>query len=483
MKEVLMTVLIVMALCLLFAQASDGASWVQSQNGGMSVRHPQGWKVSWSENGVVVSDPQNPLISCECRTQQASGTSRQFTQALLNELKTRSQNLRVLEEKQIASQPDIHGVKIIYRSQGVPVGMVVLNTTADGKQFFTRVYTAPTKVYDEAKLTLIPILTSFAYASGGSQATPQGNWQVLQSPQGYWRFRAPPGWKANNMGVNEGAMAQVLGPSGELVGVTFGTGHGMYLSLVQKMSGGMAQEAGQFMQQQRSADIPYLSAADLLQRVLLPLSRLSSPDTQITDLKPVSRDEVHYSVSFTDRSQGVRLNQECILRNSSCLRGTRGDFNMYTSYYVSAPPQSFQAERDLLWQILYTFQPSPQFGVPLTQFLARMQADDQQSAYGMLMNNLQANQAITRDFLSTQSQLSDNSRKIGAGWGLTIAGQEIARDRETGERYRVPIGGQYIYGGSSGSGAEVIRSDRALTLSELPVGFREFESMGTIPPE
>jgi hypothetical protein len=109
----------------------------------MSVRHPQGWKVAWSENGVIVSDPQNPLISCECGTQQASGTSRQLTQAKLNSLKTQVQSLRVLAEKQIASQPDIYGVKIIYRSKGVPVGSVILNVTEDGKKFFMRSYSAP----------------------------------------------------------------------------------------------------------------------------------------------------------------------------------------------------------------------------------------------------------------------------------------------------------------------------------------------------
>jgi hypothetical protein len=63
----------------------------------------------------------------------------------------------------------------------------------------------------------------------------------------------------------------------------------------------------------------------------------------------------------------------------------------------------------------------------------------------------------------------------GQGWINALTGQEVVRDPQTGRRWQVLVGGQYIYGCNTG---EIIRADRPLQTHELPEGFRQFESVG-----
>jgi len=55
-----------------------------------------------------------------------------------------------------------------------------------------------------------------------------------------------------------------------------------------------------------------------------------------------------------------------------------------------------------------------------------------------------------------------------------VTGQEVVRDPQSGQRWQVPVGGQYIYGRNTG---EIIRANRPLQTHELPEGFRQFEAV------
>jgi hypothetical protein len=456
-------VLFVMVLFLTLLSKMVYAAWVQSENQGMIIRHPKGWQVSWEKNQVMVSHPQNPNIWCFSQQYEWNGSSKQLTQFVLNDLRTRVKDLKVLSEKQISQRPDNYGVKITYKSGGISVGSVVLTSTEDGNRFLIRNYGAPVRDYDEMRLTLIPILLSFASKTGGSTDKVSGPWQILQSPRGIWRFRAPTSWKVVDNPPTEDSYASIAGPNTNGVAVRIGGGWGDYLILVSK---GLA--AGTM-----SSEIPFLQAAELYQRIAAPCfaSIRSLPDLKILDLKPISVDIARYAITFTYRD-GVHYMCEGLFKNNSIptLRG--GDFNLYMDYQVSAPSQKFPSLKNELWQIMSTFEPSQYFGASIMQNIARLRRDTQQAITNMALQNMQTNKQIMQQHVGIAQQKVDAIRVQGEGWINAVTGQEVVRDPQTGQRYQVPMGGQYVYG----RGAEIIRSDRALGYNELPEGFRQLEA-------
>lgn len=474
MRKVFIGMILVLTFCLGLQEASDSATpWVQSDHQGMSIRHPQGWKVSWEEKQVLVVHPQDPKIWCASQMYQWNGTSRQITQTLLGNLHTRVKDLRVLTEKQISQKPDRYGVKIIYQSEGVSVGSVILTFTADGQNFITSSYGAPVRVYDEMRLTFIPILYSFGLQpEGAKKAGPgSGGLQVIRSSQGIWSFRAPRDWIiVSPPGAGNEIIEGVLkGPKGEFVGVRSDEGSIVNGRLKQAQFGGAPPPP----QQTR---IPYLSAADLFQHVISPAAQLSMPDRQITDLKPVRMDLAQFSVIYT--FNGIKYLEEGVIKNSSLpCTGMYDDLNPFTIYYIAAPSEIFSGVKNQLWQILNTFEPSPQFGTGVNYiipFCAKMRRENTQALSNMAMQNIRTNQNIARQHVEIAQGRVEARRMEGDAWLRVFSGQEIARDPQTGKQYEVPIGGKYLYG----SGTEVIRSDRPLSYSELPSGFKELESVG-----
>ena len=94
----------------------------------------------------------------------------------------------------------------------------------------------------------------------------------------------------------------------------------------------------------------------------------------------------------------------------------------------------------------------------------------------MAMNNIRTNQSIMRDTVGTTIKMGGPRRQEGEAWLRVFSGTEIAQDPATGQRYEVPVGGPYVYGNEVTG--RVIRSDRPLTLNELPTGFKQLESVG-----
>jgi hypothetical protein len=456
-------ILFLVGLFLILLSKTVYAAWVQSEHQGMIIRHPKGWQVSWEKNQVTVTHPQNPNIWCFSQQYEWNGSSKQLAQFVVNDLRTRVKDLKVLSEKQISQRPDNYGVKITYKSGGLSVGSVVLTSTEEGNRFLIRNYGAPVQVYDEMRLTLIPILLSFASKAGGSTDKVSGPWQILQSPRGIWRFRAPTSWKVVDNPSTEDFNAMIAGPNGEGVAVRIGGGWGDYLILVSK---GLA--AGTM-----SSEIPFLQAAELYQSIAAPCFALirSLPDLKILDLKPLNVDIARYAITFTYRD-GVHYMFEGLFKNNSIptLRG--GDFNLYMDYQVGTPSQKFPSLKNELWQILSTFEPSQYFGASIMQDIARLRRDTQQAMTNMALQNMQTNKQIMQQHVGIAQQKVDAMRVQGEGWINAVTGQEVVRDPQTGQHYQVPVGGQYMYG----RGTEIIRSDRALGYNELPEGFRQLEA-------
>ena len=484
MRKTFTGVLIVVAVCCLLSIMGYCASWVQSQNQGLTVRHPQGWKVFWSENGVAVGNPQNQMIRCEVRTHKGSGTAQQFTYSVLDGLKSRGQDLKVILEKQIDRKPDVYGIKFSYRSNGAPVGSVILTATADGREFTTRSYAAPAATYDQVKLTLIPVLLSYSQQGGGSAGGTTGNVQVLRAPKGSWSYKVPPGWKAVDVGHpnNETVFAPIAGPGGEFIEVRSQGGNQLNFDLqLHKYGGQPPQDPNLRDQFNRSLKIPYLSAVDLFRYVVDPFFRMVAPDRnrQITNLKPVSMDIAQFSVALT--VGGRKFEEEGLLKNSSMpCTGSQDDLNLFTLSYVAAPAENFSKVRDQLWQIVSSFEAAQQFGTmalpQVLQICANMRQQNIQALSNMAMKNIQTNQNIMRDTVNTTIKMAEQRRQEGDAWLRVFSGTEIAQDPSTGKRYEVPVGGQYIYGNDVSG--RVIHSDRPLTTNELPGGFKQMESAG-----
>jgi hypothetical protein len=494
MRKASIGTLTVIGLCLMSSATGYCASWVQSQNQGLSVRHPQGWRVTWPGAGFVVADPQNQMIWCEVRTEKGSGTSQQFTYAMLDRLSPNVQDLRVLTERQFDRRPDVFGIKLSYRSNGVPIGSVILTATADGREFTTRSYAAPAQAYDQAKLYLIPILLSYSRQGEDSSGGPTGNMPVIQSPHGFWTFKAPRGWRIVDSG-DEAFNAVIEGPEGTL-GVRFNSGLLMKQQLTKHIPypqpdpnlrnrpPGTVDIYGEGIkiskQYEQMTSMPYLPAADLVQHLILPIYQQAAPDVKVLDWKPVSPEQVRFSVTFTDPVKRVMAYEEAVVINSSLPHppgySFTPDFNLHTVYFVNAPPQNFPKVRNMLWQILNTFEPSSTFGAPIYQRIAVMRKQNSETIRDNALRNLQTNQNMMRDTVGTTIRMGEQRRQEGEAWIRMFSGTEIARDPATGKRYEVPVGGQHIYG--SDVSGRVIRSDRPLSPDELPSGFQQLESVG-----
>lgn len=491
MQKILVGVLIfVVVSCSSGGQSAS--SWVQSENPqhrGHFIRHPKGWIVNWSEAGVFVTNPQNPMIWCQVQTYPGSGTSQQFTHWMLRDLHSRLQGLEVVKEAQVQvyrapNTPDIYGVKFSYQRDGVPVGSVMLTATSDGREFVTHSYAAPAQVYNREKLTLIPILASFGFQGGGPSGKTSGSLQVLRAPGGSWAYKVPPGWQAAPLGHpnDETALAPINGPNGQFVEVQSGQGSFLNFKLqLQRYGGRVPQDLNLKQQFDRSLQIPYMSAVDLYGYIVEPYLQMLRPGhtRQITSLKPISMEVAHYTVAGT--FSGSRYLEEGLLKNSSMpCSGSHNDLNLFTLSQVIAPAEHFSKVRDQLWQIVSSFEVIPEFGMlalsAVLQKCAEMRRQNIQALSNMAMKNIQTNQNIMRDTVRTTIQGMEQRRQEGEAWQRVLSGHEFAVDPSTGNRYEVPVGGQYIYANPTSN--QVIRSDGPISPNDLPSGFRELESAG-----
>ena len=115
MKRILNYSVIIIAFYIIFSQIAYAELWVWSNQRGMSIRHPSNWKVSWQQNGVVVSYPNNPMIFSSIWISKWQGTSQQFVSTVINNLRNRFMNLKMLIARSVSRQPDIYGAKFIYQ--------------------------------------------------------------------------------------------------------------------------------------------------------------------------------------------------------------------------------------------------------------------------------------------------------------------------------------------------------------------------------
>jgi hypothetical protein len=455
--------------CIFIYSSGALAGWIESKNQGASIRHPQGWKVDWKESVVGVIHPQDPMIWCMIRFLPAQGlSSRQVAEAVMQDAISRASDIKPLKQLQVSQRPDLYGIKFGGQGNGVPFISLVLVVTEDGRNFVIRQYSAPTKAYDEMKLTLIPILRSFCLqgeetGKGGAES---GGWQVIQSTHGYWRFTAPAEFKAIDNPQMEDGRAQVLATRGDRsVVVGLDGGWGNYIMLVR---------AGVYPNTPTN-QIPYMPATDLFQKIIAPhLQRMHRmQDFKLVDLKPIAADAARYKISFVYGGSHHYI-EEGVIRNSSVPNNNGGDFNLYTRLSVSSFADVFPSASEELWRILDTFEPSPGFGASINQEIARIRSENIQAATSRAMQTLQTSRQIARQHVGIAQQKPGMMAQQGQGWINAVTGQEVVRDSQSGQRYQVPVGGQYIYGRNTG---EVIRADRPLQTHELPEGFGQFEAV------
>jgi hypothetical protein len=456
--------LIVILGCVLISSSNAFAAWAESKNQGMVIRHPQGWQAQWDKNVVVVAHPKYPEALCFVSLHEAPGSNSQLiTRDILKGTSQNRQGFKVLLEKRISSKPDIYGAKYTYISQqNTPLTVVALVASENGRDFCVREYMAPTKIFDDLKLTLIPILCSFCTQEGGS-AQASGGWQYLESPHRIWRFTAPAGWKAMAGALDEEQSAQGLGPKEQLVGVEFWSGATDYVTLIRH----------NVIPNRLNSNIGFVPAAELLQRITLPALQITRNlrNLRVENIQPIDAQTARFALNFTAANDKT-ISLEGILRNTSLPNGQGGDFNLYTLYYMQAPRDVFPSVKAEAWQVAMSFEPSPQWGSFLMQQVARMRGENLQAATNRALQTMQSNKQIMAQHVGIAQQRPGQMAQQGQGWINAVTGQEVVKDPQSGQRWQVPVGGQYIYGRNTG---EIIRADRPLQTHELPEGFRQFE--------
>jgi len=108
------------------------------------------------------------------------------------------------------------------------------------------------------------------------------------------------------------------------------------------------------------------------------------------------------------------------------------------------------------------------------QQIARMRSENLQAATNRVLQTMQTNKQIMQQHVAIAQQKPGMMAQQGEGWMRALTGQEVVRDTQSGQRWEVPVGGQYIYGRNTG---EFIRADRPLQAHELPEGFKQFEAV------
>ena len=464
---------IVTLTVLMFAfTGTSFAAWVESKHQDLSIRHPKGWKVDWREMSVNVVHPENRMIWCYTQSTPFQGSSRQLAEAVIQQAASQVGDVTPMQQKQVSQRPDIYGIKFSGQADGVPFTSLVLTATEDGRNFVIRQFSSPTKQYDELKLTLIPILCSLrsqAEASGKADAK-SGGWQVIQSPRGYWRFMAPAGWRIFGNPMDEPVMASIGshdGSAGAAVGLSSGSGE--HWELLRARFG---PNLGMTPQGRQMQYLPLMPAAQLFQQVLVPAKQMRVQDLRIESLQAVDNQQARYKISFST-PQGVRFEKEGFIISWSLPYPGYGDFNPFNDYSVNSTPQKFESMKKELWQILSSFESSPNFGAPLIQIWAKMRNENLQAITNMALQNMQTNKQIMAQHVGIAQQKPGMMAQQGQGWINAVTGQEVVRDPQSGQRWQVPVGGQYIYGRNTG---EIIRAERPLQTHELPEGFRQFEA-------
>ncbi len=476
MRKTLARVLLVFGIFVILEGMTFAASWVESKNQGMQIRHPQGWKVNWGESVVGVIHPQNPMIWCMTRFTPAEGlSSRQVAEGVMQDATSRASDIRPVKRLQVSKRPDLYGIKFSGQGNGIPFMSLVLVITEDGRNFVIRQYCAPTKEYDEMKLTLIPILRSFCYQGGGGaggvSASGGKGMQVLQSPRGFWRYMAPGGWRPVGNPMDEPVDAEIEPPDGSMgVRVMFSSASLDYREVLQARFG---PNLGMTPRGRQMQFVPLMPAAQVFQQLLVPFKQLTVRNVKVESLNAVNNQEARYKISYDGRS-GTRLVREGLILSSSLPFPNYGDFNTYTDYSISANLQKFESAKQQLWQILSTFESSPQFGAPLIQIFAKMRSENLQATTNMALQNMQTNKNIMQQHVAIAQQKPDMMAQQGQGWINAVTGQEAVRDPQSGQRWQVPVGGQYIYGRNTG---EIIRADRPISQQDMPEGFAPFEAV------
>lgn len=465
MRKELGRALLVFGIFVILEGMTFAASWIESKNQGMYIRHPKGWKVDWIEQGVGVFHPQDPMIWSVVRSEQFQGSSRQVAEEVVKGAAKQVGDVKPLIQKQVSQRPDFYGIKFSGQQKGIPFTSLVLVVTEDRRNFVIREYSAPTKVYDEMKLTLVPILCSFcgqeSGGAGGASASGGKGWQVIQSPHGLWRFAAPVGWMLGP--GDEEVEGSVASRNMEAVFVKTGSGSGDYLWLMDHRLTPPIQR------------FPLLPATDLFSHFILPFRAATNGfnDVKIVDLKSIRPDLARFTTSFSDQA-GHKFIEEGLVKNNPYPNQQGGDFNLYTMQFVGAPADRFPSRKDELWRIVSTFESSPQFGTFWVQAIMKFRRDNQQAATNMVLQTMQSNKQIMQQHVAVAQQRPAAMAQQGQGWINAVTGQEVVRDPQSGQRWQVPVGGQYIYGRNTG---EIIRADRPLQTQELPEGFKQFEAV------
>jgi hypothetical protein len=478
MRKTLGRALLVFGIFVILEGMTFAASWVESKNQGMQIRHPQGWKVDWIEQGVGVFHPQDPMIWSVVRSEQFQGSSRQLAEEVVKGAASQVGEVKPLIQKQVSQRPDLYGIKFSGQHKGIPFTSLVLVVTEDRRNFVIREYSAPTKVYDEMKLTLVPILCSFcgqeSGGAGGASASGGKGLQYIQSPHGVWRFTAPAGWKAPPYSDirGEAMNARVLAPDKSVVAVIFDSAWSINEAWVRQRLGPNASLNPQYRQ---LTFLPYLPAAEVFQRISFPGYKTNYPDAELVQLKPINQQQVQYTIKFTEPKLGIKLVDEGMMINRSFLFAGKGDFNQITDYKIVTAEKDYPKMKDQLWQVLSSFEASPQFGSFVLQEFAKMNHQNVQATTNMALQNMQSNKQIMAQHVGIAQQKPAMMAQQGQGWINAVTGQEAVRDPQTGQKWQVPVGGQYIYGRNTG---EVIRADRPISQQDMPEGFRQFEAVG-----
>ena len=264
------------------------------------------------------------------------------------------------------------------------------------------------------KLTLIPILCSLCSQADavGKGDGKSGGWQYVESPGRAWRFTAPAGWRPIAPDQRtDFTVGEVRGPKGQDVTVMMARGDAMRILNVQRMYPNLARQNAQ--EYTRMTMVPYLSPPDIVRDWAVNYQLNGMQNVQLTNLKQLRQDTAQYAMSY-GTPQGQKVMEEGILHNTS-VPHSNGDFNLFTISYVKAPADVFSRERNDLWQVLHSFEPSPQFGAPLIQFIAQMKHENLQAATNMAMNNLRTTQNIGREHVAIAQQKPGDDGAAGAG--------------------------------------------------------------------
>ncbi|MBI2266940.1 MAG: hypothetical protein HYU64_17540 [Armatimonadetes bacterium] len=444
-----------------------GGQWITTRDpAGFSIRHPRGWKVSRSQDTILVKGKDGDVFI------QPLMVSRETTPEQI--VKTMAQNLeRIYPDFMIKGYKKQKESPLQYlllgqyrKNKTLHAGLFILTLGRDSGIFSG--FAAPEREYNKAKSTLVKILTSFELVGGFAPRArhalvyqrvtdPAEGAFSVELPQGWqiqaaiWRPYLDPWVKIDALGRGASVFAKV--PHAPIFFVP-----GYYTTGIYGLREGSPI-------QPKGASIPgvvyrYLSARDYVNAFLLPqmkgsrvISLKDRPDlvASLKDPQAETASAAEADLTIPSPQGGNPFKGKYLVCTSLVTTSDAGVW-MVTIFGYHTYPAEERLASDALCRLLQTLKMNP-------RWLARQRQEQADRLRLMLAGSRRVSTMIGESYIHSPAPATGSSSSNSDGSrGLiqVLGGKTEVYNPQTGETQTVDIGPGTVWGDAQG---DIVRTE------------------------